>query len=608
MTMILVVSISGCSSKQHEDVVQSDDMQHELETNQKTDKTSDKDQKEEDKSLGKQQPVMDESKQSNDNPSDSTDKDMEAYVQQTLTSMTIEEKVGQLIMTDFRQYDGKNLTIYHEDIGQKIKDYHIGGIILFRENCTSREQTKQLITDFGKQADIPLMIGIDQEGGLVTRLSFAATMPGNMALGATRDTGLAEEVGQAIGSELEALGIHINFAPDIDVNSNPDNPVIGVRSFGDNEQIVSDMGIAYMKGLNKAGVAAVGKHFPGHGDVALDSHYVLPTSHKTLDELYDIELKPFQKLMDAGLQGVMSAHITFPKVESNTVASKKDGLMVELPATLSSKFLTDVVRHDMEFKGLVFTDAMEMQAITNHFGGVEAAIRAVNAGADVILMPSNLKLVYGGLLKAVNDGRIAMTRINESVERILRFKYEYIINQDKEKIEHIDAATRLEVEQKVANASITVVDNQGMLPIQTTAHDKIAIIGFTGQTIDRMYDAVKVYHPTLEKIHLTKSLNTTGKLVTQQKNQLQGATKVILVTYIANGSDATFQMKLVKDILTYKKDTVVVAARNPYELDEAYEAKALVAQYSKSIASFKGTAQVLFGELDGTGKLPVAID
>ncbi len=596
VTILLVVSISGCSSNKEENIVEPNEPQEETETNQEPD---------DDSSINDS--GTDESKNPDNDTSDATDNEMELFIEQKIASMSIEEKIGQLIMPDFRKYDGKKLTVYNDNVGKMIKDYHIGGITLFRENCTSRNQTKQLIKDFQGQADIPLMIAIDQEGGLVTRLPFAPTMPGNMALGATRDTGIAEEVGQAIGSELEELGIHIDFAPDIDVNSNKDNPVIGVRSFGDNEEIVSDMGIAYMKGLNKAGVAAVGKHFPGHGDVALDSHYVLPTSNKTLEELKQIEIVPFQKLIDAGLQGIMSAHITFPNIESGTVESEKDGLPIEIPATLSPKFLTDLVRDDMQFKGLIFTDSMEMNAIANHFGDVDAAIRAINAGTDVVLMPSNLKLVYEGLLEAANDGHITMERINRSVERILRFKYEYIINQDKDKLELIDPAARVEVEQKAANASITVVDNQGIIPISTTEQDKIAIIGFTGQTMDRMYNAIKQHYWKLEKIQLTKSLNMTGKLVSKQKDQLQGITKIILVTSTSSTSDAEFQTKLVKEILTFSIDTVVVAARNPYELDEAIGAKALVAQYDSGVASFQATGNVLFGKLQATGQLPVKI-
>lgn len=527
MAILLVVSICGCSNKKNENIAKKGDTQ-DVKANQETDEESNENETKIDEGANKKDPEEEETKNADHDKSDSTDSQTELDIRQKLASMSLEEKIGQLIMPDFRKYDGKKLTVYNDHVGKMIRDYHIGGIILFRENCTSRNQTKQLIKDFQKQADIPLMIAIDQEGGLVTRLPFAPTMPGNMALGATRDIGLAEEVGQAIGSELEELGIHIDFAPDIDVNSNEDNPVIGVRSFGDNKEIVSEMGIAYMKGLNKAGVAAVGKHFPGHGDVALDSHYVLPTSHKTLEELKQIELVPFQKLIDAGIQGIMSAHITFPNIESDTAESEKDGLPIEIPATLSSKFLTELARDVMQFKGLIFTDSMEMNAIDNHFGNVDAAIRAVNAGTDVLVMPSNLKLVYEGLVEAASDGRITMERINGSVERILRFKYEYIINQDKDKLELIDPAARVEVEQKAANASITVVDNQGIIPIHTTEQDKIAIIGFTGQTVDRIYNAVKQHYWKLEKIQLTKSLNMTGKLVSKQKNNYRASPRLYL--------------------------------------------------------------------------------
>lgn len=594
IVMTLLVAVSGCSQKKDE--------------TGPTDQTQEQSRINEPKTHDNEEASEENTDTTKEKPADNQETKLQKQVEEQLATMSLEEQVGQLIMTDFRKYDGKNLTVYNDRIGQQISDYHIGGVIMFRENCQSKNQTKQLIQDFQKQAKIPLMIAIDQEGGLVTRLPFAPTMPGNMALGATRDLQLAEEVGVAIGSELEELGIHIDFAPDIDVNSNVDNPVIGVRSFGDTPQIVSDMGIAYMKGLNKTGVGAVGKHFPGHGDVALDSHFVLPTSNKTLDELRSIELVPFKKLMDAGIQGVMSAHITFPQIETDTAESEKDGLPIEIPATLSPKFLTDIARNELQYQGLIFTDAMDMKAIANHFGEVDAAIRAINAGVDVVLMPSNLKLVYDGVLAAAKDGRIPQERIQTSVSRILRFKYEYIINQDKDSLELISAPARRDVEQRVANASITLVRNEGIIPLQTSNQDKIAIIGFSNTTINRMHNAISDDFWKLTKIKLTKGLNMTGKLARNQKDQLQGVTRIIMVTNTSNQTDAKFQTTLVKEVLALGMDTIVVAARNPYELDEAVGAKATIAQYDNGVASFQATGDVIFGKLEATGTLPVKID
>ena len=198
-------------------------------------------------------------------------------IQNAIDGMTIEEKVGQMLMPDYRNWDGENVTEMLPEIEAQIQEYHLGGVILFRENVVTTEQTTKLVADYQKASEkYGMLMTIDQEGGIVTRLQSGTDMPGNMALGATRSPELAQNVGHAIGEELASLGINMNFAPDMDVNNNPDNPVIGVRSFGEDPELVADLGIAYTKGLQETGVAATAKHFPGHGDTAVDSHLGLP--------------------------------------------------------------------------------------------------------------------------------------------------------------------------------------------------------------------------------------------------------------------------------------------------------------------------------------------
>lgn len=510
-----------------------------------------------------------------------------------LNELTLEQKIGQLLMPDFRKWNGKNVTTIGEDIASMIKEYHIGGVILFRENFVNRKQTKNMINQFQSHAEIPLMFAVDQEGGLVTRLPFAPRMPGNMALGATGDTALARNVGIAIGSELRELGIHINFGPVVDINNNPDNPVIGVRSFGDNKEEVAAMGISYMQGLNDAGIAAVAKHFPGHGDVDLDSHYVLPSSKKRLEQLYDLELHPFQALIDENVQGIMTAHITFDQIEAEMVTSQKDGQPIELPATISYKIITDILREQMGFQGLVFTDAMDMKAITDHFGPIEAAVRAIEAGVDIVLMPDNLELVYHGILEAVESGRLSEARIDQSVARILNFKDSQLFKSD-DSIK-IDVVEAQEIEQRVANAAITLVHNDGIIPLKENTDERIALVANSRSLLRSLENAVKPYRWRIEPILLDKNTNWSGLLTLDQEQRLKNTSKVFIVTNTATSQDRDideWQMKTIQSVIDQDIPTIVIAARNPYDMDVLQGIESYIAQYDTGTASFKVIVEI----------------
>jgi beta-N-acetylhexosaminidase len=547
-----------------------------------------------------------------------TDRDKETMesegdkVNSLLEQMTLEEKIGQLLMPAFREWEGENVTTVNEDIASIRRDYHLGGVILFRENFANRAQTRNMIEELQKQAAIPLMIGVDQEGGLVTRLPFFPRMPGNMALGATGNVELTRQVGLAIGSELRRLGIQVNFGPVLDINNNPDNPVIGVRSFGDEKEKVAAMGIAYMKGLNDAGVVAVGKHFPGHGDVDLDSHFVLPSSQKTLEQLSNLELQPFQKLIDEEIQGIMTAHITFNQIDPETIISKKDGLPIELPATLSPPLLTDLLRQDMGFQGVLFSDAMDMKAIADHFGPVEAAIRAVEAGVDIILMPENIDLVYHGLLEAVKSSRISEARIDQSVARILNLKTSPFFNENSRDttFKSLSPVEALAVEQQVADASITVVHNDGIIPIEENGQEKIALVASSKSLLNSLENAVKPYHWKLEPILLHKFSNLSGTLTHGQNQLLESASKVLIVTSTATKQDRDadgWEMKTIQSVIDHNIPAIVIAARNPYDVVVLEGMEAFIAQYDSGTASFKATSDVIFGKIDATGQLPVQL-
>jgi beta-N-acetylhexosaminidase len=529
--------------------------------------------------------------------------------------MTMEEKVGQMLMPDFRTWKGKNVTEMNAEIATLVKDYHLGGVILFRENTVTADQTTKLVSAYQEAAEkYGLLISIDQEGGIVTRLQTGTDMPGSMALGATRSKELAEKVGRTIGEELNALGINMNFGPVLDVNNNPDNPVIGVRSFSENPELVADLGNAYIKGLHETGTAATAKHFPGHGDTAVDSHVGLPSVPHDIDRLKNVELYPFQQAMDAGIDAIMSAHVTFPKIDDTKAISKKDGTEVSVPGTLSHKILTGLMREEMGFKGVIVTDAMNMGAIADHFGPVDAAIRAVKAGADILLMPVGIEAVANGIYDAVASGDISEDRLEQSVERILTLKLNRgVVKAEVEKsldekvanaLRVVGSAEHKAVEQEAAEKSITLVKNDSVLPLSVSPEDKIVVVGGSGFSINLLADEVKKHHPGAVYI------NASNKLTEAQLAQVQGAKYIIAGTYtssVSGRAQNASQMVMTRQLLETGVPVIVVGARNPYDIMSYTNVDAYLVQYGFRPASFEAAANTIFGKNNPTGKLPVTI-
>lgn len=530
--------------------------------------------------------------------------------------MSLEEKVGQMLMPDFRTWKGQNVTEMQPEIAQLVKDYHLGGVILFRENTVDAEQTTKLVNAYQQASEkYGMLVSIDQEGGIVTRLQTGTDFPGNMALGASRSEELAEKVGKAIGEELKAEGINMDFGPVLDININPDNPVIGVRSFGENPELVANLGKAYLKGLHEAGVAATAKHFPGHGDTAVDSHLGLPEVPHDIDRLKKVELYPFQQAMDAGIDAIMSAHVTFPKIDDTKAISKKDGTEIAVPGTLSHKILTGLMREDMGYKGVIVTDAMNMGAIADHFGPVDAAIRAVKAGADILLMPVGIKEVAEGVYDSVESGDIPVERIEQSDERILTLKLNRgIVKEESETsldekvanaVKVVGSAEHKQIEKEVAAKSITLLKNDGVLPLNVAKEDKIAVVGNSGFYVDSLVAEVKKHHENVTYI------NTQTKLTSDQLNQVKDAKYIIVGTYtssVGGRAPDAGQMLMTNQLIEETNAPVIaLGIRNPYDVMSYPNVDAALVQYGYRPASFEAAADTMFGENNPTGKLPVTI-
>jgi beta-N-acetylhexosaminidase len=595
---------------------------------------------------------------------------VQAQAEQIVSKMTLEEKVGQMMMPDFRNWnkssvntDGQltvensnepqGFTEMNDEVAGVIQKYHLGGVILFQPNVQNTEQTVRLTEGLQKASPkIPLLLTIDQEGGLVTRLMSGTVMPGNMALGATNDSNISYNVGKAIGEELNALGINTNFAPDMDVNLNPNNPVIGVRSFGGDPDLVSRMGIGYIKGLMDAKVIGTIKHFPGHGDVATDSHLGLPLVNKPIEELNKVELKPFKAASDAGVDMIMTAHIEYPTLDNTQVVSKLDGSNIYLPATLSKKILTDLVRGQFGFKGVVVTDALNMKAIADNFGQEEAVIRCINAGVDIALMPAqmwnldevkNFDKVYNAVINAVKDGTIAQSRIDEAVTRIITLKIKReILNPNgtagirtiDQKIDDakavVGSAAHKAIEKEAADKAVTLVKNDNnILPFKLAEGSNVVLFGnsYPSATnrlksmtngLTEVMSAQGIKNVNIKTFdYNTSSKNCYKTLTEEMKAAVDGANYVVLGTYNVNDNEdrKAFSNAVLEYAKSKNKPAAVISIRNPYDLSYLNNVQAYIATYgaygtnegSPVMPNISAGIRAIFGLVNPTGKLPVAL-
>ena len=335
----------------------------------------------------------------------------EEYIQAIIDDMDAAEKAGQLIMADFRtNADGTGMTVLSEEAKKAIQEYHVGGVILFAENLDTKEQTQKLTADLQSAADYGMLVGIDEEGGLVSRLK-KSNIPHETFPDAAEIVDAAYE-GKTIGTELAELGINVDFAPVADVNTNPDNPVIGTRAFSSDPQAAASKVAEFIAAMEETGVSACAKHFPGHGDTAMDSHLGETFVEHNMERLRSVEFVPFEQAIAAGTDFIMAGHIKTPNATT-------DGM----PATLSSEML-GILRSDLGFSGIIITDAMNMGAIVDAYGSGESAVMAVQAGIDMVLMPANLSEAGEALTAAIEKGDISRERVDEALWHILSLKYD----------------------------------------------------------------------------------------------------------------------------------------------------------------------------------------
>lgn len=541
------------------------------------------------------------------------------WAQQALNHLSLEQKVGQLFVVSVwgktaDEVHPTNRVNYGVDTAAEVVEkFNVGGVIYFNnattDNVDSPRQVAELSNGLQRAAitnglHLPLIVAIDQEGGNVTRLETPATeFPGNMSIGAGRNAGDATKLATINARELRAMGINQNFAPVADVNSNPLNPVIGARSFSSHPDLASEMTRAEISGYQGSGrlnetVSSAAKHFPGHGDAATDSHTTLPIINRTEAEWRQTDLPPFRAAIAGGVDAIMTAHIEIPSLEPSG-----------LPATMSHHILTDLLRDELGYRGVIVTDALGMGG-ANVLPPEEIPVRALEAGADELLMPPDLTLAKNAVLNAVHSGRISESRINQSVLRILLQKFKRgilfspFVNPDKIDTTVGTPANLAEV-QRISDGTTTVLRNDaGLLPLKNT-HILVTGIGdtvFTARSPQWLADS-------LTKRGITATVMPSGSVPNQATiDQITAAARnadVVVDLTNSLGTRASHR-SLLTQLQATGKPVITVATQIPYDAG-FIDNPTWLATYSWRAVSMESLAKVLLGEISPHGRLPVDI-
>ncbi|WP_138493062.1 beta-N-acetylhexosaminidase [Paenibacillus pinistramenti] len=539
----------------------------------------------------------------------------------SIKTMTLEQKIGQLFICGFHSLTPD------AHITALIEEYHIGGVVYFRRNVESAAQLAKLSKDLqqmaGRAGAPPLLIAIDQEGGMVSRLDHEgiSRIPGNMSLGAADDPALTEAVAELSACELKLLGMNMNFAPCVDVNNNPLNPVIGVRSYSEDPVKVAEHGEAAVRGFRRHGIIATAKHFPGHGDTSVDSHLGLASVPHGSDRLHKVELLPFKRLIEAGAEAIMTAHVVFPAFEPNGN-----------PATLSRKVLKELLRDELKFEGIIVTDCLEMKAISEQFGVAEGAVMALEAGADLVLVSHTLseqEAAVRAAIEAVRSGRLPEADIDRSLERILAIKSGFgqmsAGNPAEEELTEpgrplLPPERTVSLLEQAARKSITLVKNEGAQPPLPLDPSEPVLVVWpelrhrteVDEAAEYRYtlgDALKPYYSNISQMKV--GTHPAGTEVQEVLEQASGYKQAVAVTYTSEGKVPEGQVELVKGLMQLMRQgqlsLTVVSSRNPYDLLAFPEVDAYLCAYENRPYTLDALAKVLAGKEQPGGKLPVSI-
>lgn len=592
-----------------------------------------------------------------------------AEADRILSGMSMDEKISQMIIPAIRTWDEQDVTDLDQvpALAEALRRHQYGGIILFSGNITGNGQTAKLIADLqannaqieGVSTRIPYFMPVDEEGGIVVRLGTGTRMTGNMAIGATgdraKDNALA--TGIVLGEEMAALGFNVDYAPDVDVNNNPANPVIGTRSFSDDPQLVAELGEAFARGLAQNHIIATYKHFPGHGDTSVDSHIGTPSVDKTYEELRETELVPFESAIKNGADMIMTAHITYPAIDEEQTYG--DGVTKGFyPATMSRKMITEILRGDMGYDGVVVTDAMEMGAIDaaglvpGEQGSLEyhvnVAEKVINAGVDILLIPMDLNSAaradsydqyIAALAEMTADGRISETRIDESVRRILRLKLKYGILEagaepaQNDPVQDSSALTIESVgsdahhlkEMEIARQAVTVVRNEGQTLPAVTSGKKIVLLGRQVDDIPALNYYVQLLQEegalaadaqiTIETYLDTSGEETVLRYTDEMRQAIQdadlvvGMTRTDILDALAAGAPQYEGIhRAIEDTHAGGGSFVLLSENLPYDAARFQDADAIVLAYMGSGLMDPTEGGTAGRQLAGNANVPAALE
>ncbi|MFW6131410.1 MAG: glycoside hydrolase family 3 N-terminal domain-containing protein [Candidatus Aminicenantaceae bacterium] len=532
----------------------------------------------------------------------------ERWVEKVSDKMTLEEKIGQMI---FCRYSGRFLNRNSDELERilsLILKQKIGGFILFGGNVY---ETAYLTNAMQSVSDIPLLIASDLERGLGNQIEGAVLFPPLMSVGATDSQELAYKMGEITALEARALGIHMTFSPVVDVNINPENPIINTRSFGEKPEQVGLLAQAFIKGCQENGLLATAKHFPGHGDTDLDSHNVLAVVEGNRKRLNEVELYPFKKAIDAGVQAIMTAHISLPAIDP--VSNR--------PATLSPVILNGLLRKEMGFEGIIVTDAMDMGGITKIYSAKEAAKKAVIAGVDCILLPPEPEDVIESLVQAVRKGEISENRIDLSVQRILRAKARVGLNRNRkvnlELLDNIISSERhIQCADEIFEKSITLVKNNDHILPLSDKKVKAAIFSLSSDPGD--YYAGSIFVNEIKKLSHDSSEFyaelSTGKKYIQEAFEKNSEADIFIFALFSrvrawkgNVGLQLNHINIIKEALKKSMPVVVVSFGSPYFLKHFPDVDAYVCAYRYSPMAQIMAAKALYGHIEVSGMLPVSI-
>ncbi|GAA3825301.1 glycoside hydrolase family 3 protein [Streptomyces coacervatus] len=541
-----------------------------------------------------------------------------------ISRMTLPEKVGQLFVMRVYGYsatdpDQADIDANLKEIGVRtaaelIAEYRVGGIIYFTwaHNTRDPHQIADLSNGIQRASltqarGLPVLITTDQEHGIVCRVGRPATLfPGAMAMGAGGSRRDARTLGRVSGAELRAIGINQDYSPDADVNINPANPVIGVRSFGADPDAVAGLVAAEVAGYQGSSVAATAKHFPGHGDTAVDSHYGFPVITHSRELWEKLDAVPFRAAIRAGIDSIMTAHIQFPALDDSGD-----------PATLSHPILTGILREELGYDGVVVTDSLGMQGVRTKYGDDRVPVLALKAGVDQLLNPPDLATAWNAVLKAVEDGELTESRLDESILRILRLKARlrlfddpYVSHSGVDRTVGTDA--HLATADRIAERTTTLLVNKaGLLPLSRRAYRKVLVVGADpASPSGTTGPPTGVLATALTELGFTATALSTGTApsaatIATAVAAAQDADAVVVGTY--NVSASSSQRTLVEQLAATGRPVVAIAIRNPYDVAQLPSTSAHLASYSWTDVELRAAARVIAGRAAPRGRLPVPV-